>query len=206
MTMRYLFPALLLAIAACETTPTAPAAPTEMAAASFDELYARAEANPSAASVDLMLTQLLASPELSRDQRAKVLLLRAERRRMGNYNLPGAIEDYTEFTSLVPNDPNAANALQMQTFAQNSVSAAQSRMAYLQNLTNWFDDMVLMGRIDEGAKRYERSGLMPTDLQVYTLKEAGFLCQGSDPVKALHKFGDKPAYATGLVWCERAVS
>lgn len=201
MKFRYLIPVLALGFAACETVPPEPIV-VEMAQESFDEAMRRAAANPSPASVDRELSNLLARTDLTEDQRVDALYLRADKRWRGKFNVPGAVADYDQFLGLRPLDSRAADAKRHVGFARSEIRAAESRLRSLQNITNWFNDKVIMGRVTEAAQRYQRSGLTPTERQTYTLREAGYICAGGSAGKRVHNYGATPSYVSGLVWCQ----
>ncbi len=193
--------AVLIALAACETTPPPP---TEMDQATYAETMRRADANPSAVAVDRDLSALLARSDLSEDQQARIHLIRARKRWRGGYNKPGAVADFKAFLRLLPLDPEAARVRVEQGHVRTEIRQHEQRLVGLQTLPNWFDDKLAMGALDEAAARYRKSGLTPTDNQVYVLREAGFICadgaggSGGEPV---HQHGTRPAYAANLVWC-----
>ena len=186
MNFRYLIPILLLGFAACETVPPEPEI-VEMSQAGFDEVFTRAQSNPSPASVDKALSELLNRTDLSEMQRAEALYLRADKRWRGKFNAPGAASDYERFLQMRPLDSKAADARRHQG-------------------SKWFDDKVIMGAFPEAAARYRRSGLTPTERQTYTLREGGYICSGGSAGQRVHKYGPTPSYAAGLVWCGGAVS
>lgn len=201
MSFKSLFPALLIGLAACETVPVEEEAPPlVMEQVSFSSALERARTNPSPPSADLGLSNLLSRTDLTSEQRAEALFLRAEKRRLGNYNLPGAVADYEAFLVLRPLDSKASFAKRDVGFARNSIRSAERRLAYIQTLPAWFDDKVLMGRLPEAAARYERSGLTPTERQIYTLREAGYIC-ATGSGKRVHNYGALPSYAQNLTWC-----
>jgi hypothetical protein len=205
MMFRYLIPVLALGFAACETVPPEPVI-VEMPQEGFDEVMRRAAANPSPASVDRALSELLARTDLTEDQRVDALYLRAEKRWRGKFNVPGAVADYDQFLALRPLDARAADAKRHSGFARSDVRAAESRLRSLQNITNWFNDKVTMGGLPEAAARYQRSRLTPTEQQVYTLREAGYICAGGSAGQRVHNYGAAPSYVSGLVWCGGSVS
>ena len=182
-----------LGVAACETVPAT------MDQTVFDAEIAQVEANPSIASVDAALAQLLARTDLTDDQRLDALYLRASQRWEARYNLPGAIRDFDRALALRPEDARASRANRQKVFAATEIKNAQQRLARLQTLPDWFDDKVLMGDVDAAAERYRTSGLTPTDSQLYLLREAGFVCDGEG--ERVHQFGPEPEYALGAVWC-----
>lgn len=196
---RFLFPALVLGLAACETVPVEEP-PVMMEQASFNTELERARANPSPPSADRILSSLLSRTDITDAQRAEALFLRAEKRRLGNFNLPGAVSDYEAFLALRPLDSKAAFAKRDLGFSKTSIRSAERRLAGLQTLPAWFNDKVLMGRLPEAASRYERSGLTPTERQVYTLREAGYIC-ATGSGKRVHNYGAMPSYVQNLTWC-----
>lgn len=198
--------AVLLVLAACETTPPPP---TAMDTATYAETMRRAGANPSAVAVDRDLSVLLARSDLSEDQQARIHLLRARKRWRGGYNKPGALADFKAFLRLLPLDPEAAGARIEKGHVRTEIRGHQQRLAGLQTLSAWFDDKLAMGALDEAAVRYRKSGLTPTDNQVYVLREAGLICAGGAGGSGgapVHQHGTRPAYAANLVWCPGAAN
>lgn len=189
----------LVILTACETVPVEEV-PVTMDPVEFSAMFERAEANPSPPSADQALTELLARSDLTEEQRVEATYLRAEKRRTGNFNLPGAVTDYDAFLAARPLDPKAADAKRHLGTAKTRVRNAEQRLAYLQTLRAWFDDSVLMGRVSEAAARYEKSGITPTEAQVYTLREAGYIC-ATGTGKRVHNYGAMPSYVQNLTWC-----
>lgn len=187
---------------ACETVPEGPAG---MDMDAFEAALTRAEANPSAAAVDRDLTAVLAR-DLTDVQRAQALRLRATKRWKGAYNKPGAVADLETYLTLRPLDPGSEQVRTDQRMIQSEIAQHEQRINRLQTLSKWFDDTVAIGRIDEAAERYKTSGLTPTDQQVYTLREAGYICTAAAGGEPIHKYGELPAYASNLVWCPAAPS
>ncbi|MEL8054925.1 MAG: hypothetical protein AAGK66_02130 [Pseudomonadota bacterium] len=189
----------LTILTACETVPVEEV-PVTMDPVEFSALFERAKANPSPPSADQALTELLARSDLTEEQRVEATYLRAEKRRTGNFNLPGAVTDYDAFLATRPLDPKAADAKRHLGTTKTRIRSAEQRLAYLQTLRAWFDDSVLMGRVSEAAARYEKSGLTPTEAQVYTLREAGYIC-ATGTGKRVHNYGAMPSYVQNLTWC-----
>ena len=193
MIFRTLICASVLLAAACETVP-----------ATFDPVQFETEIqkiaeNPSVVSSEAALTRLLARPDLTPEQRVEATYQRAAKRWDGKYDLPGAIADFDAFVALAPEDVRVSTVARDKVFASTEIENAQRRLAGLQNITGWFDDKVMMGDLDEGAARYKKSGLTPTDPHLYMLREAGYICEGEeDPV---HQYGDLPDYAKNASWC-----
>ena len=197
---RMFFALALLSLSACASVPAT------LDPGLFATEMARHDDNPSIAAADAEMTRLLARTDLTDLQRADVLFSRAERRLDSKFDLPGAIFDYEAFTRLAPEDPRSIMAERRNLFASGEIENAQRRLARLQNLSNWFDDKVLMGDLDAAAARYRSSGLTPNAAHLYLLREAGFVC-GIDTVElatpdTVHRFGAAPEYATGSVWCD----
>ncbi len=193
MKIKYMIPILALGFAACETVP-----PT-MEQVGFDEVMSGVEANPSAVSADAAITELLARTDLTEDQRAAALYLRADKRWQAKFNLPGAVEDFEAYLALRPDGEHVPQAKRYRVFAATEIENAERRLAQLQNLPDWFDDKVLMGGLAEGAVRYRKAGLTPTDWQLYTLREGGYICEGEG--QSVHRYGPMPSYAIGAIWC-----
>ncbi len=198
MLSRSLFSCLILIVAACETVPAS------MDAAQFGAEMSRLDQNPSVASVDAEMDQLLSRSDLTEAQRGDALFLRASKRLDGRFNLPGAIEDLQAFAQLQPEDPRASAAERRLIFAAAEIEAAQTRLARLQNLPDWFDDKVLMGDFSDAAARYRKSGLTPNEAQLYLLREGRFICasDGSETAEIVHKYGLLRDDVKGAVWCE----
>ena len=193
MIFRTLFFASALLVAACETVP-----------ATYDPVLFNAEIegitdNPSVVSAEAALTRLLARPDLTPEQRIEVTYQRAAKRWDGKYDLPGAIADFDSFLALAPEDARVSAAGRDKVFAASEIENAQRRLAGLQNITDWFDDKVLMGDLDEGAARYKTSGLTPTDGHLYLLREAGYVCVSDE--NPVHLHGPIPDYAKNASWC-----
>lgn len=203
MHLRVLIPAILIAVAACETVP-----PT-MDPLAFSAEVQRLQDNPSPASADQQLTALLARTDLTPEQRADALYLRAEKRLSSRFDLPGAVADLDQFLALSLEDARSSTATRHKVFAATEIEQAQRRLAQLQNLPDWFDDKVLMGDLAAGAARYRESGLTPSDAHLYMLREGGFVCDGGGETEAevaaepepVHRHGDEPDYVAGAVWC-----
>lgn len=199
---KYLFPILLLGLTACETAPPpAPPPPVEMVQEGFESVFRRAETSGSPVAADRDLSALLARTDLSEDQRARAFYLRAMKRWRGGVNKPGAVADFEAFLKLRPIDPKASEARRNQGFARNEIRGHESRLRQLQPLTTWFDEKVAMGGLREAAQRYKNSRLTPTERQIYTLREAQYVCVNSSGGQAVHNYGPVPSYASGLVWC-----
>ena len=193
MIFRPLFLASLILVAACETVP-----PT-LDPAIFDSEIQQIASNPSVVSSEARLTQLLERTDLTPEQRIEATFQRAETRWNGKYDLPGAIADYDAFLTLAPEDARISSIERDKVFAATEIENAQRRLAGLQNITDWFDDKVLMGDLEEGAARYKKSGLTPTDPHLYILREAGYVCAGEDAPVHLH--GPLPDHAVNASWC-----
>lgn len=193
--MRTVFTSLILsfAITACATVP-----PT-MDPVVFDSERSLIESNPSIASSEAALGTILARTDLTEDQRVDLLYLRADKRWEAKFDLPGAVSDLDQALLLRPEDARAGDAARRKVFAATEIDNAQRRLAQLQNLTDWFDDKVLMGDLDDAVDRYRTSELTPTDVHLYLLRESGFVCDGEGA--PVHHHGPEPDYVAGAVWC-----
>lgn len=197
---RIFFAVALLGLTACASIPAT------LDPELFATEMARHDDNPSIAAANADMTGLLARNDLTDLQRADVLFLRAEKRLDSKFDLPGAIYDYEAFVRLAPEDPRSRMAERRNLFASSEIENAQRRLAQLQNLSDWFDDKVLMGDLNAAAARYRSSGLTPNAAHLYLLREAGFVC-GAETAElvtpvAVHQFGIAPEYAVGAVWCD----
>jgi phage tail tape-measure protein len=175
-----------------------------MDAAQFGAEMSRLDQNPSVASADAALDQLLSRSDLTEAQRGDALFLRASKRLDGRFNLPGAIKDLQAFALLQPGDPRASAAERRLIFAAAEIESAQARLAQLQNLPDWFDDKVLMGDFADAATRYRESGLTPNEAQLYLLQEGRYVCAAghSDTAETVHKYGPLREDVEGAVWCD----
>lgn len=193
--MRTLFTSvsLSLAIAACATVPAT------MDPVVFDAERSIIDSNPSIASSEAALGAILARPDLTEDQRIDLLYLRADKRWEAKFDLPGVVRDLNQVLLLRPDDARARDAERRKVFAATEIDNAQSRLAQLQNLPDWFDDKVLMGDLDVAVDRYRASELTPTDAQLYLLRESGYVCEGEG--ERVHHHGEEPDYVAGAVWC-----
>ena len=210
MIFRIFIAMVALGLAACETVPAT------MDPELFETQLTGIDDNPSVASIEGMTTSLLARTDLTPNQRANVLFLRAEKRLESRFDLPGAIADFDAFIAAIPEDPRVATAERRKIFATSEIDQAQRRLANLQNLPDWFDDKILMGDVAAAAARYRKSGLTPNESQVYLLREAGFICAAGsvDPASSepatdpavesspVHNFGTLRDDVKGAVWCD----
>ena len=188
--------ALTLSLAACETVPTS------MDPVLFESELANVESDPNPASADASYTALLAQT-LSDEQRASALYARGDKRLNTKFNLPGALEDFDAFLALAPDDPRTSTANRRKLFVAEEIEAAERRLAQLQNLSDWFDDKVLMGDVSAAAARYKTAGLTPNEGQFYLLQVGGYICGPSDTEdnQPVHRHGPEPDHVSGAVWC-----
>jgi hypothetical protein len=210
MIFRIFIAVVALGLSACETVPAT------MDPELFESQLSRIDDNPSVAAIENRTATLLARTDLTPNQRANVLFLRAEKRLDSRFNLPGAIIDFDAFIAAMPEDPRVAMAERRTIFATSEIDQAQRRLARLQNLPDWFDDKVLMGDVTAAAARYRKSGLTPNESHVYLLREAGFICEAAsvdtansesatDPTvesSPVHNFGTLRDDVKGAVWCD----
>jgi len=188
---------ITLGLVACETVPPM------MDPVLFETELSAAAAESNAAAADTGLSAMLSDAVLSADQRATVLFQRADTRLNAKFNLPGAIADFDTFLNLAPEDVRAETAERRRLFASEEIDAAERRLARLQNLSDWFDDKVLMGDLTAGAERFKTAGLTPSSVQFHLLKQSGFICAANDGEESqpVHQHGVEPDYAAGAVWC-----
>lgn len=190
---------LALALAACETTPV----PVELTPAEYQAAIAEAEGKWHPYLQIESLTATLETAVLSDQQKAGLLFERGKTRRLARIDVPAAIADF-ETVALLPADPAIAANLEAELeFAKDDVEAAEARLAGLQTLVDWFDDMVAMGRIEAAAARQKASGLAPTVTHARLLEAAGYLCKDTENSKdAQDWLGDSATEITDLNWCE----
>jgi len=189
---------LLMGVAACETVPAT------MDPTVFEADIARMSQDPNLAAAETDLSTLLTRADLTVEQRAEAGLLRGQTRLDARLNLPGAIADFDQFVQLQPEATQVALAKRRKLFASEEIDAAQRRLARLQNLSDWFDDKVLMGDIADGAARYQSAGLTPNPAQLHLLKMRGYVCTqetraDGEPVQ---QYGAPREDTAGAVWCE----
>ncbi|MEM7460747.1 MAG: hypothetical protein AAF331_14875 [Pseudomonadota bacterium] len=187
-----------LSLAACETVPKT------LDPVLFEREIVTLTGNPSVASSDRQIAELLGRPDLTEGQRANAVFLRAEKRLDARFNLPGALEDFDTFMALQPEDTRRATAERRKLFVTEEIESAQRRLARLQNLSDWFDDKVLMGDVSAGAVRYRTAGLTPNPAQLYLLRESGFVCDdpGESDLQVVHQYGAARDDVEGAVWCD----
>lgn len=189
--------AAIILLAACAAAPevadTGPAPEAVIAEAT-------AETNPYDA--EQMLTDLLARPSLTDDQRAAVLYHRGSLRRQGADDRRGAVEDLEAMLELAPQHRLASNARAELEFAKKDVTAVEESMNRFLTLAQWFDGTWVLGEHEEAVARYRESGLAPTPEQVKTLRAAGYICETGDDASQLHEYGDAREDLEGLEWCD----
>lgn len=197
----------LILLNACETTeapepePAPPPVVQSMSEAQFASALRSAEADANPYSGEQKLTQLVNNTSLTSDQRARALYARGSQRRTKSFDKIGAKADFDEFARLYPSSPYANNARIESGYVQTEMQDAQSRLRTLQTLPEWFDDTWSLGKRDEAAARYRRSGLTPDPHQVSALRATGFLCEGSG-AKKVHNYGPLTADIQNLYWCK----
>ena len=198
MVIRVILVLFFIGLAACETVPKT------MDPVLFDGEMTDLSNNPSIAAADAQISRLLAREDLTAVQRADALFLRAEKRLDKRFDLPGALADFDAYIALQPEDMRVSTAERRKLFAREEIAAAQRRLARLQNLSDWFDDKVLMGDLEAGAARYRSAGLTPNPAQLYLLKESGFICVDPDQSdrQTVHQYGELRDDVDGAVWCD----
>lgn len=190
-------------LVACETAEPAPPQPVVevMSEAQFSSALRGAKADVSPFSGERKLTLLVNNSALASDQRARALYARASQRWKKTFDKVGAKSDFDEYVRLYPSATFTNNARIESGYVQTEIHAAQSRLQSLQTLRDWFDDTWALGKKDEAASRYKRSGLTPEPHQVYQLRSTGFLCEGSGNSK-LHNYGPLTSEIQNLYWCQ----
>ena len=190
-------------LAACETVvdeAPPPVVVEVMSETQFSSALRSANADTNPFSGEQKLTALVNNNALSADQRGRALYARAQLRWKKTFDKAGAKSDFDEYARLYPSATFANNSRIESGYVQTELSAAQSRLQGLQTLRDWFDDTWTLGKRDEAAARYRRSGLTPEPHQVYQLQSTGYLCQGSG-AKKLHNYGPVTTEIQNLFWC-----
>ena len=192
----------LFALNACETTiPEDPEPVVEaMGEAQFAAALRGAKAETDPYSGERKLTRLVNNEGLAPDQRARALYARATQRWKKTYDKVGAKSDFDEYVRLYPSATFANNARIEAGYVQTELRAAESRLQTLQTLRDWFDDTWALGKRDEAAARYKRSGLTPEPHQLYALRASGYICSGSG-AKKVHNYGPLTSELQTLYWC-----
>ena len=183
-------------LAACESTPA-----SYMPEAEFQNIVGHARAEPRPVLAENELSELLSNASLSDAQKGETYYARAYARWRGNYDKPGAITDFDRFAQLRPGDERVAETGSAKADIAGEIVLHEQRLQGLQTLENWFNDMVALGRIIEGAERFQRAGLTPNEAQLTLLRDAGYICTGVAGGQPVHQHGDVPAHAAELVWC-----
>ena len=198
MVIRVILVLIFIGLAACETVPKT------MDPVLFDGEMRDLSDNPSIAAAEVQISRLLARQDLTAVQRADALFLRAEKRLDKRFDLPGALADFDAYIALQSEGARVSTAERRKLFAREEIEAAQRRLARLQNLSEWFDDKVLLGDLDAGAARYRSAGLTPNPAQLYLLKESGFICVDPDESdrQPVHQYGELRDDIEGAVWCD----
>lgn len=191
------------ALSACETVEEAPPAPVVevMGESQFASALRGAKADVDPFSGERKLSQLVNNSALAPDQRARALYARAGQRWKKTFNKVGAKADFDEYARLYPSATFANNARIESGYVNTEIRASQSRLQGLQTLRDWFDDTWALGKRDEAASRYKRSGLTPEPHQTYQLRATGYFCQGTGNSK-VHNYGPLTPEVQNLYWCK----
>ncbi len=144
--------------------------------AAVEDVLKIAENHPNAYVGEAWISELLEEPSLTPKQHARILYARAQHRWKKSSNRIGAWQDFTRFTELYPDDIYANNAGIEAEYVQIEIGRIEARMAELQPLSLWFEDSWLLGKRDEAAGQYQRSGLVPEPHEVELLLAAGYVC------------------------------
>ena len=184
-------------ISACTTTP-----PPEPQGPPPESVIAQALADADPYRAEVRLSELLARTDINTLQRADALYHRASLRRLGADNRLGAVDDYTEMLTLAPDHAMADKAQLERDYAEDDLAALQASLQRMLNLPAWFDTAWVMGRHEEAAARYQRSGISPTEQQVYKLQARRFICGVDGAGGPVHRLGDERPDLDGLTWCQ----
>ncbi len=189
-------------LSACETAEivTEPAI-GPMSEAEFAGALQSAKSEPNPFDGERKLTSLVDNPGVNPEQRSRALYARATQRWKKTYDKVGAKADFEEYVRLYPAGAFTNNAKYEAGYVQAELRAAEGRLQTLQTLRAWFDDTWSLGRREEAASRYRRSGLTPEPHQVYALRAKGFLCEGSGNLK-VHHYGPLTPEIQNLYWCK----
>ena len=183
-------------ISACTTTP-----PPEPQGPPPESVIAEAliEADPYRA--EARLSTLLARTDITTQQRADALYHRAGLRRLGAENRLGAADDYTEMLALAPDHALSEKARLELDYTREDIASLQAGLQRIMNLPNWFESAWVLGRHEEAAARYQRSGISPTPTQVAKLRARGFICGAEGEGGPVHQLGDERTDLEGVTWC-----
>ena len=193
LTLRHVLAASALALAAaCASAP--PAVP-------FADRLAAAEAAGNPYETDAALTELLADPKLAGADRAEALYQRGNLRRLAGDNRRGAVADLEQVLALAPDHPRAEQAAKDLEMARTDLNALEPRLGYMLTLPQWFDVAWTLGERDAPARRYQASGLSPTETQVQKLEDAGFICGDEGTGGPVQGAGEARDWLDGLTWC-----
>ena len=191
---------VLSAVSGCKTTPAEPVL-EPMGEAQFASALRAAKADINPYYGEKKLSLLVDNETLAPDQRARALYARAGQRWKKTADKAGAKADFDEYVRLYPDATFANNAKIESGYVFTEMRAAESRLQSLQTLRDWFDDTWSLGKWDDAAARYRRSGLTPEPHQVYALHSTGYLCEGSG-AKKLYNYGALTAEIQNLYWCK----
>lgn len=190
------------ALAGCKTTEvlTEPAV-GPMPEAEFSTALQNAKAHANPYMGEQHLTALIHSKAVNAEQRSRALYARATQRWKKTSDKAGAKTDFDEYVRSYPSGAFANNASYESGYVRNELQSAEARLRTVQTLRAWFDDTWSLGRRDEAASRYRRSGLTPEPHQIYALRAKGFLCEGSGAMK-VHHYGALTTEIQDLYWCK----
>ena len=185
---------LVAFVTACATGPAGmgPAFETAMT-------DARSDTNPYAANATL--SELLSSPSLSDDQRARVLYARGSLRRQAGDDRRGAVKDFEAMLELAPDHPLVPNAREELEFARSDVATIEAGLKRMLNLAQWFDSMWVLGDHDAAVARYRKSGLSPNEAEIVKLAAAGYVCRDASGNTPVYTLGDTRPDLESLHWC-----
>ena len=193
----------MLLISACETVEPEPVE-VGMLESEFAPTLASAKSTRPATSAERRLTELLDNNTLTTDMQARALFARGSLRRLNGLNRRDAVKDFDKMLQIAPNHHLANNARIERGYLQNDIrlAAANRNSGRLLSIGQWFDDEWRQGDRAAAAKRYQTSGLSPTQAQTKLMMDAGYICRNGGSGGPVYKFGDRRSDLTGLNWCQ----
>ena len=189
-------------LTACKTTDiVSEPAVVPMTEDAFASALESAKADPNPFAGEQKLTALIESKAVDAEKRSRALYARGLHRWKKISDKAGAKADFDKYVELYPAGTFTTNATYESGYVQAEIDAAQARLRTLQTLRAWFDDTWALGKRDEAAARYRRSGLTPEPHQLYALRSTGYVCEGSGNLK-LHNYGPLTREIQDLYWCK----
>jgi hypothetical protein len=146
-------------------------------------------------------TAILARADVSEDQKARALYMRALVRGTTASNLNGAINDYDSLLRMIPAEHRLFRmATDGRAYAVRQKQAIDARVARgpaAQQPAAYVDDLMYLGRHAEAVGFIRAQRFSPTPLQAEKLTKLGFMCEGPGYAGPAFNWG------THLVhWCD----